>query len=227
VLAWLRRSRRMASTTSSFSRARGCGGSSRWTERHGLRAPVVEALGRARRITRGPKPARALHDSASARRCRGRADVGGVMEALARSTAGPPRGVQLYGEEPNRPLVDSSSCAGATVSVVAPTCTPRRATRVASRRSSTRSRKDGRRRGVHERRRRSPAVAGRAPRRAPRSASRRVSRACASRDSGPIRLEALAARRVRVDVCRQELRDAPAVNALAESLGPARSTAAP
>jgi uroporphyrinogen-III synthase len=91
-------------------------------ERHGLRGPVVEALGRARTITRGPKPARALHELGLAPTLPAPVPTSaGVIEACkALELRGRRVGVQLYGEEPNRPLVDFLTGAGAAVSVVAP-----------------------------------------------------------------------------------------------------------
>src|SRR5450432_1933416 len=91
-------------------------------ERHGLRAPVVEALGRARTITRGPKPARALHELGLGPTLpAGVPTSAGVMQALSSlDLSGRRVGVQLYGDVPNRPLVEFLERAGATVSVVAP-----------------------------------------------------------------------------------------------------------
>ena len=91
-------------------------------ERHDLRAPVVEALGRARTITRGPKPARALHELGLGPTLpAGVPTSAGIMEALGSvDLRGRRVGVQLYGEVPNLPLVDFLEKAGATVSVVAP-----------------------------------------------------------------------------------------------------------
>jgi uroporphyrinogen-III synthase len=91
-------------------------------ERHGLRDAVVEALGRARTITRGPKPARALHELGLAPTLAAPVPTSaGVIEALRRLDLGGRRvGVQLYGEEPNRPLVEFLERAGAKVGVVAP-----------------------------------------------------------------------------------------------------------
>ena len=91
-------------------------------ERHGLREPVVAALGRARTITRGPKPARALHELGLAPTLPASVPTSaGVIEALGSlDLRGRRVGVQLYGEEPNRPLVDFLERAGAKVSVVAP-----------------------------------------------------------------------------------------------------------
>jgi uroporphyrinogen-III synthase len=91
-------------------------------ERQGMREAVVTALGRARTITRGPKPARALHELGLAPTLpAGVPTTGGVIAALGALDLGGRRvGVQLYGEEPNRPLVEFLERAGATVSVVAP-----------------------------------------------------------------------------------------------------------
>jgi uroporphyrinogen-III synthase len=91
-------------------------------ERHGLRDAVVAALGRARTITRGPKPARALHELGLAPALPAAVPTSaGVIEALGTlALAGRRVGVQLYGEEPNRPLVEFLERAGAKVSVVAP-----------------------------------------------------------------------------------------------------------
>jgi len=91
-------------------------------ERHGLRDAVVAALGRARTITRGPKPARALHELGLAPTLPAAVPTSaGVIEAMRALALGGRRvGVQLYGEEPNRPLVDFLEGAGAKVGVVAP-----------------------------------------------------------------------------------------------------------
>jgi len=91
-------------------------------ERHGMRAPVVAALGRARTITRGPKPARALHElGLGPTLAAGVPTSAGIMETLGSvDLRGRRVGVQLYGEAPNRPLVEFLERAGATVSVVAP-----------------------------------------------------------------------------------------------------------
>ncbi|HEY5091141.1 MAG TPA: uroporphyrinogen-III synthase, partial [Polyangia bacterium] len=91
-------------------------------ERIGLGGAIVAALGRARKVTRGPKPARALHEiglhpdlAASI------PTTAGVIEALsALDLRGRRVGVQLYGEDPNRPLVDFLEGAGAIVRTVAP-----------------------------------------------------------------------------------------------------------
>ena len=89
-----------------------------------LKDAFIARLGTVRKITRGPKPARALRDLGL------RPDLAaetpttaGIIEML-RSDAGTLRGrragVQLYGTEPNRPLVDFLEGEGATVMTVAP-----------------------------------------------------------------------------------------------------------
>ncbi|TLY72361.1 MAG: uroporphyrinogen-III synthase, partial [Gammaproteobacteria bacterium] len=93
-------------------------------ERHEpeLRAAFLAALGRVRKITRGPKPARALRelgmkpDIAAAR-----PTTEGIIASLTGlDLKGRRVGVQLYGTEPNRPLTEFLERAGAVVSTVAP-----------------------------------------------------------------------------------------------------------
>jgi uroporphyrinogen-III synthase len=87
-----------------------------------LRAAFVARLAEVRKITRGPKPARALRELGL------KADIAaetpttqGVIASLrAENLAGRNVGVQLYGTEPNLPLVDFLHAAGASVSTVAP-----------------------------------------------------------------------------------------------------------
>ena len=91
-------------------------------ERIGLRGEVVAALDRVRKVTRGPKPARALHEIGLAPDLAASIPTSaGVIETLAAlDLRGRRVGVQLYGEEPNRPLVDFLERAGAAVRTVAP-----------------------------------------------------------------------------------------------------------
>jgi uroporphyrinogen-III synthase len=88
----------------------------------GLRAPFIEALGRLRKITRGPKPARVLRDLGMRPEIAAeRPTTDGVIESLKQHDLNGRRfGVQLYGTEPNRPLVEFLESAGARVSTVAP-----------------------------------------------------------------------------------------------------------
>ena len=91
-------------------------------DRIGLRAPVIAALGAARKITRGPKPARALKeiDLSTDLPAAVPTSSGVIDELRALDLRGRRVGVQLYGEEPNRPLVDFLAGAGAQVLTVAP-----------------------------------------------------------------------------------------------------------
>ena len=93
-------------------------------ERHEpqLRGGLLAALGQVRRITRGPKPARALRELGL------KPDIAaeppttaGIIATLAhQNLAGRRVGVQLYGTEPNQPLMEFLAQAGATVACVAP-----------------------------------------------------------------------------------------------------------
>jgi uroporphyrinogen-III synthase len=88
----------------------------------GLRASFLAALAQVRKVTRGPKPARALRE----------VGLGPDLEALEPTTAGAIAtlgsldlrghvvGVQLYATEPNLPLQDFLRGAGAQVRTVAP-----------------------------------------------------------------------------------------------------------
>lgn len=93
----------------------------RFAEELGIREEFIAALASARRVTRGPKPGRALREIGL------RGDVAadepttdGVISALKREVLGDRRvGVQLYGE-PNPRLVGFLEQAGADVRPVAP-----------------------------------------------------------------------------------------------------------
>jgi uroporphyrinogen-III synthase len=91
-------------------------------ERIGVRDAAVAALGRARTITRGPKPAKALHEIGLSPTMPAAVPTSrGVIEALEPlDLRGRRIGLQLDGTEPNRLLVDFLGRAGAKVSVVAP-----------------------------------------------------------------------------------------------------------
>src|SRR5262245_56584291 len=87
-----------------------------------MRTAFVERLREVRKITRGPKPARALRDLGL------KPDIAaetptteGVIASLPREELRGRRvGVQLYGTEPNRALVEFLESAGAVVLTVAP-----------------------------------------------------------------------------------------------------------
>jgi uroporphyrinogen-III synthase len=87
-----------------------------------LKESFVAALTRLRKITRGPKPARALRELGMKPDIAAeRPTTEGVIASLqAFDLVGRRFGVQLYGTEPNRPLVDFLETAGAKVSTVAP-----------------------------------------------------------------------------------------------------------
>jgi uroporphyrinogen-III synthase len=91
-------------------------------ERTDKRAPFVAALGRVRKITRGPKPARALRELGLAPDLAAATPTsGGVLEAVAGEDIGGRRiGVQLYPGEGGLPLVAALRERGAVVSPVTP-----------------------------------------------------------------------------------------------------------
>jgi uroporphyrinogen-III synthase len=85
-------------------------------------AEVTAALARARKITRGPKPARALHELGLATDLPAvMPTTQGIIDTLAsHDLAGRRVGLQLYGSDPNEPLVRFLTGKGATVRAVAP-----------------------------------------------------------------------------------------------------------
>jgi len=87
-----------------------------------LRADFVAQLARARKITRGPKPARALRElGLKSDLAADTPTTAGIITSLAAvPLAGRNVGVQLYGTEPNAPLIDFLHGAGARVRTVAP-----------------------------------------------------------------------------------------------------------
>ena len=90
--------------------------------RQGIAADVVAALGRVRKITRGPKPARALKELGLPTDLPAAVPTSaGVMDELRKlDLRGRRVGVQLYGEDPNRALCAFVGNAGAIVFPVAP-----------------------------------------------------------------------------------------------------------
>jgi uroporphyrinogen-III synthase len=93
-------------------------------ERHepALKPQFLEMLGRIRKITRGPKPAKVLRELGMKPQIAAeRPTTDGVIASLSGLELRRRRvGVQLYGTEPNRPLVGFLESAGAAVSTVAP-----------------------------------------------------------------------------------------------------------
>jgi uroporphyrinogen-III synthase len=87
-----------------------------------LREPFIAALRAVRKITRGPKPARALRElGLSSDLAASVPTTAGIIESLAGTPLQGRRvGIQLYGGEPNLALVEFLQAAGATVASVAP-----------------------------------------------------------------------------------------------------------
>ncbi len=87
-----------------------------------LRRQLLAALARVRKITRGPKPARALRElGLESDLAATPPTTAGVIDSLRPLALGGRRiGVQLYGDDPNQALVDFLLAAGASVSTVAP-----------------------------------------------------------------------------------------------------------
>jgi uroporphyrinogen-III synthase len=96
----------------------------RCVEQHrpSLRTPFLAALQQLRKITRGPKPARALRELGLASDLAAAVPTTtGVIDTLrSLDMQGRRVGVQLYGDEPNRPLIEFLQGAGARVASVAP-----------------------------------------------------------------------------------------------------------
>jgi uroporphyrinogen-III synthase len=87
-----------------------------------LRESFLAQLAHVRKITRGPKPAKALRELGLKTDIEAPAPTtDGIIESLRQqSLAGRSVGVQLYGAEPNRTLVSFLENAGAQVLAVAP-----------------------------------------------------------------------------------------------------------
>jgi uroporphyrinogen-III synthase len=88
-----------------------------------LKADFLAQLARVRKITRGPKPARALRELGLKPQIAAEIPTtAGVIASLqqAGDLAGRKVAIQLYGTEPNRPLIDFLDGAGASVASVAP-----------------------------------------------------------------------------------------------------------
>jgi uroporphyrinogen-III synthase len=88
----------------------------------GMEPEVIAAVGQTRKITRGPKPARALHEiKLSSDLPAATPTSQGVMDTLAPLDLARRRiGLQLYGSEPNEPLVRFLTGKGALVRTVSP-----------------------------------------------------------------------------------------------------------
>ena len=91
-------------------------------ERSGMREEFIARLGSVRKITRGPKPDRALRDiGLRTDLAAGEPTTEGVIATLHQvDLLGHRVGVQLYGIHPNIPLISFLQSAGAAVDPVAP-----------------------------------------------------------------------------------------------------------
>lgn len=87
-----------------------------------LRPAFLESLARVRKVTRGPKPVRALRElGLKADLTAAEPTTAGLIETLStESLTGRRVGLQLYGTEPNLPLREFLERAGAQVITVAP-----------------------------------------------------------------------------------------------------------
>ena len=92
------------------------------TERRGMAQSFHEALARQPFLVRGPKPARVLKEiGLEPRWSAATPTTAGVIETLRQiDLSGRDVGVQLYGEEPNFPLIAALRAAGANPRPVAP-----------------------------------------------------------------------------------------------------------
>lgn len=124
VLAWMRRIAEGACDDLILLTGEGLRRLIACARRHepALEEPFVRELARVRKITRGPKPARALKELGLAPDLQaGTPTTDGIIETLrGTNLRGRRVGVQLYGTEPNLPLVEFLQGAGASVSTVAP-----------------------------------------------------------------------------------------------------------
>jgi uroporphyrinogen-III synthase len=87
-----------------------------------LKAEFVAQLGRVRKVTRGPKPARALRELGLKPEIAAETPTtdGVIASMQPLELSGRNVAVQLYGTEPNLPLVKFLAAAGARVTTVAP-----------------------------------------------------------------------------------------------------------
>jgi uroporphyrinogen-III synthase len=93
-----------------------------FADRAGLRDDFVAALGRVNKITRGPKPVRALREIGLSSDLAVKVPTtDGIIAALADNTMHERSvSVQIYGQEPNQKLVAFLEAHGAMVAIVAP-----------------------------------------------------------------------------------------------------------
>jgi uroporphyrinogen-III synthase len=122
VAAWLRRFIEKPHDLTIFYTGEGVTRLLGAASRAGLRERFVAALGTTTKLTRGPKPKRALAElGLSAEIEAAEPTTDGIIATLGGvDIAGRRIGVQLYGTEPNRVLMDYLSARGAVCDAVAP-----------------------------------------------------------------------------------------------------------
>ncbi len=93
-----------------------------FADRAGIKNEFIDALAEPRKITRGPKPNRELRNlGLSSDLAATEPTTAGIIEALKlENIKGRKVAVQLYGENPNRPLIDFLEQSGAQAIPVAP-----------------------------------------------------------------------------------------------------------
>lgn len=93
-----------------------------FAERAGLRDDFLAALKRVRKVTRGPKPVKALREAGLSPDLTAEVPTtDGLIASLGRERLKGRRiGLQIYGQEPNAQLVDFLKAQGAIVDIVAP-----------------------------------------------------------------------------------------------------------
>jgi uroporphyrinogen-III synthase len=93
-----------------------------FAERAGARQDFIAALTQARKITRGPKPVKALREAGLEPDLTAAAPTtDGLIESLSKENLKGRRiGLQIYGQDPNTQMVDFLTGQGAEVDIVAP-----------------------------------------------------------------------------------------------------------
>lgn len=93
-----------------------------FADRSGARQDFIAALMRVRKITRGPKPVKALREAGLEPDLTASAPTtDGLITTLKQyDLKGRRVGLQIYGQEPNKQLVDFLTAQGAVVDIVAP-----------------------------------------------------------------------------------------------------------
>jgi uroporphyrinogen-III synthase len=122
VDAWLKRVIAGSSDDIIFYTGEGLRRLRGFAQRAGLHDDFVAALKRARKITRGPKPVKALREAGLEPDLTADAPTtDGMIATLSRENLKGRRvGLQIYGQDPNAQFVDFLKAQGASVDIVAP-----------------------------------------------------------------------------------------------------------